>query len=395
MLGKKYFKFWKRKAWSLGLLRKARERRKTFASWIGELSEGPQNRSSGHDALGSASGHRTLEATSALRTPSQPLDRRKNLLGEALREAKFKVGSSAEKPLASRSSNAEQNPTRHSNVHHMRPRTVKNMPPSQFSSSSVNSDVYRIAQNHERGSVAGKMDTTCTDYFRLKALGLDPDTPPVPSTSKKRPREQDFSKSEKRLKPTFIRLQENLPIDWPGEQSSYLRKTPVLQPNRPSLQDEDDSDESLFARSRKVRETMSESISWLRSERARSESRSKIVVRAVADGTPVPKKFEHPWPTLSRTEQRLRTTGAHGLLPKAWEGNPSWRDMNGHISTHSPSMENKQQPSSPEVSTTMTPIKRKVAVPWTVEPMNVQGMSESNEVGWGVKGSSVEDAIEL
>ncbi|KAL8828168.1 MAG: hypothetical protein Q9191_002744 [Dirinaria sp. TL-2023a] len=378
LLGKKYFGFWKRKAWSCGLLRKARERRKNFASWMGELSQGPQNRSSEHDSLGQGLGHGTLNQKSALQTQSQPLDRRKSLPVEALREPQIKTGSSAESQRRIWSSNAMRKPLRYSKVHYKASRSVRNKPLSAVSASS-----------------AGKMDTTCTDYFRLKAVGLDPDTPVVPLTSKKRPRGEDSPKSEKRFKSALNRLREGLPVDPPSEESNRDGKISVLQPHRPSTHSGEDGDESLFVRSRKLREIMAESISWLRSERARSERSSKGIIRPLTDGISVPTNSEDSWPALSRTEQRLRATGAHGLLPKAWEGNPSWRDVNGHISTSPPSKESKQQLPFLGASTSITPVERKATVPWTVKPMKAEGMNQGSKLTQAVKGSSVKDAIEL
>ena len=265
------------------------------------------------------------------------------------------------------------------------------MTPPSFSSSNASSNLHGIAPDQALPSVAGKLDTTCTDYFRLKALGLDPDTPAVPLVSKKRPRAHQSPKKEKRLKPLLDRQGAKLSSHSISEQSGQHQNTQPLQRHELAMQDEDDSDEALFARSRRLRETMSESISWLRSER-----RSSSGIGALVDETPTKKQLKVPWPTLSRTEQRLRATGAHGLLPKAWEDNPSWRDVNGHISTHtSPLVEDEHQRSHPEVSTTAVPNKRKATVPWTIEPMNVHGVSKGREVKWGFAGSSAEDAIEL
>ena len=70
--------------------------------------------------------------------------------------------------------------------------------------------------------------------------------------------------------------------------------------------------------------------------------------------------------------------------------------MNGHISIHSsPLVEDEHQLSPPEASITATTIQRKAIVPWTTEPVNVNGVSKVREVKWGLTGSSAEDAIEL
>lgn len=82
-----------------------------------------------------------------------------------------------------------------------------------------------------------------------------------------------------------------------------------------------DDDEELFAQMRQVREAMSESISWFRAEREKSElsrssSRSKDV--APPNETEKQRRLREFKVTPSRTEVRLRETGGGGLLPQGW-----------------------------------------------------------------------------
>ena len=291
MLGKKYFRLWKEKAWSLSLLRKAKKRRKKFASWMGQLPENSWNRTSRYGVPGLGSNHGNLEAITVIRAPSQPLDKRNSLPVGCLQEPAINTGSSTEITFASETSNAKRDRPRHNNVPHKRSKISSRMTSSGFSSSSASSNLHGITQEQEQAHP--------TDYFRLKALGLDPDTPAVPLTSKKRPRAQQSSESEKRFKPLLVRQGANSSSHSNSEQSGQHHNTHVLQQNELALQDEDDSDEALFVRSRRLRETMSESISWLQSERS-----SHGGAGALVDETPTKKKLKLPWPTLSRTEQR-------------------------------------------------------------------------------------------
>lgn len=86
-----------------------------------------------------------------------------------------------------------------------------------------------------------------------------------------------------------------------------------------------DDDEQLFAQMRQVREAMSESISWFRAEREKSErshsesSRSRDIPNPHPVNETEKQRRLREWkPTPSRTEIRLRATGGGGLLPKGW-----------------------------------------------------------------------------
>lgn len=85
---------------------------------------------------------------------------------------------------------------------------------------------------------------------------------------------------------------------------------------------DDDDDDELFTQMRQVRAAMAESITWFRSEREKSE-KSPSSSSAARDQPQRPetdkeRKLREFRYTPSRTEIRLRVTGAHGLLPKDW-----------------------------------------------------------------------------
>lgn len=159
-----------------------------------------------------------------------------------------------------------------------------------------------------------RTDTTNTDYFLLKSRGIDPNTPIVPETRKKRSTtlSETHSKSNKlrRLSP-------------PNSSNSSLvrltnRQTPALPPPTASSSQPFSSstptktnpeDEALFASLASVRSALAESISWFQSERAKSESLSKAN-SPPPNETEKQKRLREFQFTPSRTEQRMRASGA-------------------------------------------------------------------------------------
>ena len=167
-----------------------------------------------------------------------------------------------------------------------------------------------------------KSDTTRTDYFQLKALGIDPNTSVIPSTKK---RMRDDMENDGAQSPIGTALLSPRP--------TQSTRVPVSQPatqTKPNLTkvsgSAGDDDEELFAQIRSVREALAESEQWCRSER---QSLEKSM-------TPKPERSQHHketpaqrrlreikerGPTPSRTEVRLRAMGDKALLPKGfWDG---------------------------------------------------------------------------
>ena len=158
---------------------------------------------------------------------------------------------------------------------------------------------------------AGRTDTTRTDYFKLKALGIDPDTPVKPRVFNSQDPSGSSTSFEKELskRPRSRRKE-----DTPRQVQDRLGLPSAL--GTPNFKPGGDSDEELFAQMRQVKEAMVESISWFRAER----SKSGLDVRRNANGH-VPGTISNHSPsdivkpTLSRTMHRIRATGAQGLWP--------------------------------------------------------------------------------
>ncbi|KAM0804657.1 hypothetical protein BDR22DRAFT_541337 [Usnea florida] len=167
-----------------------------------------------------------------------------------------------------------------------------------------------------------KSDTTRTDYFQLKALGIDPKTSVVPSTKKRMRDEMENDGTPSSMGTALL-----------SPRPTQTTRVPVIQPatqTKPNLTkvagSAGDDEEELFAQIRSVREALAESEQWCRSER---QSLEKSM-------TPQPERSQHHketpaqrrlreikerGPTPSRTEVRLRAMGDKALLPKGfWDG---------------------------------------------------------------------------
>lgn len=224
--------------------------------------------------------------------------------------------------------------------------TITNFHSSRLDTSHLDNGIFlshSLMQKARNLIGRPKLDTTRTDYFNLKSRGIDPDTPFVPLTKRKRPSEDSSNSSNKlpRTSPPSLKsrgFNPNTPLvpltkrkrpseDSPNVSNKLPRTSPPNSfkihsksppPSATEPKDGSDSDEALFAQMRQVREAMADSISWYQAERAKHEL-------ATASSSPRPetakeKRLREFRFTPSRTEQRLKATGANGFLPKNWNG---------------------------------------------------------------------------
>jgi len=234
-----------------------------------------------------------------------------------------------------------------------------------------------------------KVDKTVTDYFKLKALGLDPDTPLIPLTEKqldaKKAREAEEKKRTlERIKKRhyhggrFKRLRSPSPPLFP---ETSPPASPLLLPAEEAVaattanastwnEDEDD----LLKQARAQRKELDEGSNWLvdpsleveqqieeeverrvKQELNAHSSHSSVTTSpnglARVNGyqyLPAPTKAGIP---LSRSEQRIRATGAHGLAFKPLRLHPDYVPVGVAMSKRSASKYsselNSQQVSSP------------------------------------------------
>ncbi|MCJ1476861.1 hypothetical protein MMC13_005530 [Lambiella insularis] len=330
LLGKKYLQRWKDNAWKKGLLRKGKERRRNFAQSMQALSRSTIERLN----IDNKSQHRSAVDHSDQMPPPPIPEKPANTTSKSKSLAKGvenvkpqqKSHQDHEQDLSGSSKLSHSRPIKH---HHRRSHTLGSA--SQLSKSSgvasSQSTFDPMAPQFDRESllsesvlkkarrlVLGPTDTTRTDYFLLKARGIDPDTSVVPATRKRRISDLEQVNSKRASimpSPASSRLE--------SSSRPHSHSMPSFTPKKPANIRVDDEDDELFTQMRQVKEAMSESISWFREEREKSElSRSNSVSTEKPAETEKERRLREFKSTPSRTEVRLRETGAHGLLPKNW-----------------------------------------------------------------------------
>lgn len=232
--------------------------------------------------------------------------------------------------------------------------------PSVFSQSSLlgrSTSSHNLRQSMSSSRLSNddrpKIDTTKTDYFRLKALGIDPATPLVPLTDKqiefKRKREaEDKQRQIETLKrrryyggsfrPQASPSPPPIISDSSPQISSPFQPVddaPTTKTKATILGDDDD----LLERARAQRKELEAGTNWLKDTRLQLDKQIDQEVErrleeelSARSALSTPNKspnglarangYEYlPAPTqsglsLSRTEQRIRATGARGLAFK-------------------------------------------------------------------------------
>lgn len=227
------------------------------------------------------------------------------------------------------------------------------------SNSSVFSGRFILSPSRSQGlrrSLSGRKDTTRTDYFRLKALGIDPETPMVPETKasleRKRQREGEAVYTGKqRVRPLSSPARPSVPQFSTTSETrngtsapsySWQQSRSVTQTAAPAapakVGDHDEDDDDFLRQIREVRATMSADAEWFKTQatqiekevqeqeeelrRSASRASSKELHNASVKGLTQVNGYEYlpsqstSMNGLSRTEQRIRRTGAHGLATK-------------------------------------------------------------------------------
>ena len=247
-----------------------------------------------------------------------------------------------------------------SNASSLRVTAVSPTPP-RFSPSTLSGRSILLDRNagsaFQRSTGGSKTDSTHTDYFRLKAIGIDPETPSIPDTksslARKRRRQEEvpYLTSRKRASTlSSVRGQTSDHCDTSGVNCQAPRYITTLetsthfpqqtQPEAMPRSIEDDDD--FLKQIREVRAALSEDTEWFRMQaaqikdeveqeelrRSASQQSSTNSTGVVAsdpnkhlsrvngyDYTPIIPRSLSQF-SLSRTEQRIRATGAHGLATK-------------------------------------------------------------------------------
>ncbi|KAK4697307.1 hypothetical protein P7C71_g749, partial [Lecanoromycetidae sp. Uapishka_2] len=178
-----------------------------------------------------------------------------------------------------------------------------------------------------------KSDTTHTDYFRLKALGIDPDTRVVPLTRKRTWNEAELND----IDPATRTLPQPTP---PTRRTRNVKDLSDAQRSTTpdgALTASTGDDEALFAQIRSVREALAESEQWMHSERQNVERsmtpQTSVTPSSTEIETPAERRLREireKGRTPSRSEIRLRAMGDKALLPKGfWDGEGMGKSLMG------------------------------------------------------------------
>lgn len=368
LLAKKYIQKWKHNAWKCGLMRRGREQRQSLARSMQNLAKKTQkkqeqmSRSSFLDTVRSGKAKEKAAAmeVDSMPPPAIPKDKRQSLpsnlnadIDGAIQTPKRNkrkmddtdLGNRAELQQCRASCHKRSNtvgfmgngdsimsapPHRPSGVQHQRSTDISKLGDDSALTNTVMRQARHIVPE-------ARSDTTQTDYFRLKALGIDPDTPPVPLTSK------GSAISNKRNEATVV-LRGNPRAD--PEAVSAVTQSNQRLPSQKRAPVFEDDDESFFASIRAIRSTLADSTSWFQSER---ESIERSITPSQASASPPPgrketaaerrlREIKERGHTPSRSEIRLRAMGDKAFLPEGyWDGEGMGRSWLGEQQTNNKS----------------------------------------------------------
>ena len=162
---------------------------------------------------------------------------------------------------------------------------------------STHGEIHRV-----RDIIATKpTDTTRTDYFRLKALGLDPDTSVTPRA--RSPLSTDSDENSRSKPPGLFNPLRNEIESVTANHASDTFQASAM-PNTLTR----DSDEELFMRMRQVKNAMADGISWYKKECASNAQGNHE--RHHHTGRSTRKRPNALEATPSRTMKRIRAIGA-------------------------------------------------------------------------------------
>lgn len=330
-------------------MRKAKQRRRNLAKSIRNSAKSERQKQDHHTLLLSSLASNTGGAESPngqqsslgnmMPLPVTPLQQRQTSPADLNNEQSCLENSTGpERKREDLSGSADQGTPRRTKIHHKRSRiigdSIMSAPPhatartpyksrvdvSKVKDGSLLSDI--LIKQARRLAPNARSDTTRTDYFQLKALGIDPDTTVIPST-KKRTRDEMESDGAKSAMGTA--LLNSSPAH--STRLSVSQPATQMQPRLPKVsRSEDDDDEELFAQIRSVREALAESEQWCKSERQTIERSMTPQPEISPPNVETPaqrrlREIRERGATPSRTEVRLRAMGDKALLPKGfWDG---------------------------------------------------------------------------
>lgn len=423
LLVRKYGNKWKRNSWKLGLLRRGRERRQNLARWMSKSTYEKQPKhseslidpfpdSASFDGKGSQPSS-TLKANNTTllsQRKSLPSDIAADLKQELAFQGGIKRKQVEDKETGDlskvrRTAGHKRSNTVGDSIMHTPPHRIsRQRHRSSIDISRLNKDsllANTIMKQARRLAPSTKSDATRTDYFRLKALGLNPDTPTVPQTTKRTLNQSVMNGpgGDSAQSPQVSRISTT---SAPGRGLS-----PSTKPDKAPVTDNDD--EAFFASIRSIRETLADSTSWFQNERqslersmtpqtppplSRVPSTNPTAAAKERGETPAERRLREineRGHTPSRTEVRLRAMGDKAPLPKGfWE--KSQRSVQ-NVHMNGTSEEEEEEGGEGDIFGTrrgFAALSRKPA-----SGSAVNGYNNSEESKLQGTGASFEDAIEL
>ncbi|OAL26797.1 hypothetical protein AYO20_09939 [Fonsecaea nubica] len=351
ILARKFGYLWRTRAWTSALNRRAKTRRQLFAETIrAEQARKQRTEEELEEILRATKESKQLqkEVQQAVQAGNPPAALPNGAEASKLAGRKRKSFSGANSTMngtpsvsghkRSKTMSVSSDPTASTTSH--RPpvpgfRVSTSRPPQHVSIFSRSSTLSQSAS-------AQRLDTTRTDYFRLKAMGVDPDTPIIPDTKQTLAlrRQKEAEERQASIRRANRRLRPSLSSDHSSPAPmlpSVIADSPMPDANpepQPTPRLPPPVEDDFLKEIRQAREAMEEQIEWFKQQSVSleeieqeedfqgSQSGREQSSPSSASGMLRVNGYEYlpassrAGSSLSRTERRIRETGAHGLATK-------------------------------------------------------------------------------
>ena len=358
-LMRKYFPLWRRIAWRHYLGRKAKRRRNAFAESLRLEAEEKRRKEDELDEIlrTAAESRRIEEAIKQAEIEKLRKDAKESR--EVLaRLQQRQLAGTKRKSLGEHAAKEEDAGPSRTHMHHKRSRTIGSSimapPPRPSQPSTPSSSPFKRSIFHPPTSTTNlgrsksaremrasqaqgrpKIDNTKTDFFRLVAHGMDPNTPFVPLTTsqvkqkaqkEKEQRQATLDKAYNRRRLGSSRSPSTSEQFSPPPEPRVAAPSPSPAPSSASSFTEEQDD--LLREAREAREAMANDTQWFeqqaavmkqeaeQEEQLRSSTSSQHSVRAAVSGLSMASGHEYDDPlaktggaSISRVERRIRARG--------------------------------------------------------------------------------------
>ncbi|KAL6712779.1 actin cytoskeleton and mitosis protein [Lecanora helva] len=420
LLSRKYLNRWSAVAWNRNLLRKGRNRRTKFQKSVQDFALQAHHKNSGlvsqfqpPRADSDVLANDTRTSTTSIPPPSllhrrqhsSPSDASPKLASSSIANGVKRKRDDSDYQVTGpikgghRRSQSQMSSIIPASAHRVSQNPLKSrMNVSQVENGSMLNDI--LMKQARQLAPSAKSDTTHTDYFRLKALSIDPDTSATPLAKKRVSAQSDADESHRSAGSSMKsspRTNSATLLPNPQPMSALTSVTPRR---------DDSDDDALFAQIRSVREALAESEQWFQTER-QSMERSSTTPQQSKTSTPHPlpnpqtpaqlrlQEIRKRLPTPSRTELKLKAMGDKALLPEGfwdrnqtgvnWQGRGKGKDYEAGLAGSPVNYAVKRQEPNGLINFATTPQMSGALTAETHRP----------DMGKPKMGASLEDAIEL